>query len=135
MALGILVLAGLLVFCGVLVSSFLRGMRKTESYECGEKPIGTPFTLTPSYMRVMVIFILLEAEVVLLFPWLEVVRWAPREMVLIELGLLTVFLGMVWIYFRKKRLWNWDISSRKQSNSFPTSYERINTFYGSGKKD
>ncbi|MGQ9863579.1 MAG: NADH-quinone oxidoreductase subunit A [Bacteroidia bacterium] len=133
MALGILVVAGLLIFSGVGISIFLRGMRKTESYECGEKPIGSPFTLTPSYLRGMIIFILLEAEIVLLFPWMEALSWAPKTVVLLELALLAIFLAMVWLYFRKRGLWSWDVASRKENPIFPSPYQKINDFYKAGK--
>ena len=104
---------GVIFTAGGLIFSFLISPRKPykdklSTYECGEEPIGSPWTkFNIRFYVVALIFVIFEVETLFLFPWAVVFKkfgmFAFIEM-LIFLAILIVGYAYVWI---KKDL-DWD---------------------------
>lgn len=75
----------------VQLSRWLRapGTPSPEPYECGEKPVGSPYApFVWPYLRLIVLLLVLEAEVILILPWVWVQRSLPPALFWGEIVLL-----------------------------------------------
>lgn len=75
----VLVLATLLIFGGLLFSRLIAPKRpnetKHQTYECGEKTIGTSWIqFNVGYYLFGLIFLVFDVEAAFLFPWAVIVR-------------------------------------------------------------
>ncbi len=88
--LGILVLVGVAaVICAAMVTlSWVLGPKKTtpykqSPYECGVAPVGDAKERFPvKFYLVGIVFILFDIEVVFLWSWMTVFKWANTEFVI-----------------------------------------------------
>ena len=88
---------GLIVALSALIGRRKAPPERETTYECGLDPVGTPrrpFSVT--FFLVAVIFIVLEVEIVFLYPWALVFRDAIADGVgMVYLIELAVFMGIV----------------------------------------
>jgi NADH-quinone oxidoreductase subunit A len=74
LAVGI-VLALLLVTLPKWLAPSEPGEMKSRAYECGEVPIGTPWTqFRIAYYVFALLFVIFDVEAVFLFPWATIIR-------------------------------------------------------------
>lgn len=130
------VAGGVGVFVGGLL--FQRILRRaapppsSEPYECGEKPIGpahAPF-LWP-YLRLVVLLLVLEAEVVVALPWVWVHRSLEPSLRWIEVGLLTFPLGLAYGYAIRQGWLTFRQSRSAAQPSLPAAYRELNAYLAS----
>lgn len=93
----------LVVIGGLLMRTLLQRTTvpesSTEAYECGEQPIGLPFVpFSWQYIRIVVLLLVLEAEVLLALPWVWVQRQISVELFWLELGILILPLAAIYAY-------------------------------------
>jgi NADH-quinone oxidoreductase subunit A len=107
----VLVLAFLLVAGGLLMSRLLAPRRpgavKNDTYECGEKTIGSawvPFNV--GYYLFGLVFLVFDVEAAFLFPWAVVLR-EVGVVGLIEVVLFILVLVVGLVYAWKKGALEW----------------------------
>jgi NADH-quinone oxidoreductase subunit A len=97
-------IGAIFVAAGLVVAWLIRPHRpypsKTETYECGEIPVGNPWIqFNIRFYVVALIFLIIDVEVVFLFPWALVYQklgmFAFVEM-MIFLAILSVGYAYVW---------------------------------------
>jgi NADH-quinone oxidoreductase subunit A len=87
-----LVLAFLLVTLPRWLAPRDPGELKARPYECGEVPIGTPWTqFRIAYYVFALLFVIFDVEAVFLFPWATVIR----KLGVFGLVEMAVFIGML----------------------------------------
>ena len=80
---------------------------KLQSYECGAEPIGDAWVQFPvGFYLVALLFVVFDALVVFLIPWILVVRglgmWGVSTMVLF-----LAILSLGWFYAYRERIFEW----------------------------
>jgi len=104
--LGIATIWGILLLVNILTPRRPIG-EKTEPYECGERPIGDPrVPIDIKYYIYVLIFLILDVEVVFLIPWaVELRRLGGAAFVEILIFVLLLLAG--WGYAWKKGVLRW----------------------------
>ncbi|MBN1178736.1 MAG: NADH-quinone oxidoreductase subunit A [Anaerolineae bacterium] len=81
--------------------------RKSEIYECGLEPHGTPwFQFKAQYYIFALVFLVFDVEAVFLFPWAKAYSLIPLYAV-IEGVLFILLLAVALIYVWRKGLLEW----------------------------
>lgn len=102
-----------------------------EPYECGESPIGTAYSpFLWQYMRLVVLLLVLEAEVVLALPWVWVHRTLPQALFWVELGILGLPLVGVYLYALRSG-WLTFSPPPKMKPPLPPLYRQLNAYLAS----
>jgi len=96
--------------------------QKLQIYECGEAPVGTPWTqFNNRFYTVALVFLLFDVEVVFLFPWAVVFKqlgpFAFAEM-FVFVGIL--LLGLAWAWAKGDLEW---VRSRTERSQLPLGAE------------
>lgn len=80
---------GFTLFLARLVRPFAPGAEKASIYECGERPVGSPWVkFNIRFYVVALIFVVFDVEIVLLYPWATIYK----EMGAISFVYLLIFL-------------------------------------------
>lgn len=90
----------------LLLSPRTPNRRKNEPYECGMEPAGEPWS--PWRLRfgtIAMLFVLFDAEAVLLFAVVSKLRGSP--LALVEIGVFTLFLAFGLAYAWRKGALEW----------------------------
>ena len=105
-ALGIATIWGILLLVNILTPRHPMG-EKLSPYECGERPIGDPrVPIDVKYYIYVLIFLILDIEVVFLIPWaVELRRLGGAASVEIVIFILLLLAG--WGYAWKKGVLRW----------------------------
>ncbi|MCS6790714.1 MAG: NADH-quinone oxidoreductase subunit A [Bacteroidia bacterium] len=123
---GLAVLVGL----GGLIVRSLIGKRRSPSaqpYECGEKPLHEPYVgfLWP-YLRLVILLLVLEAEVLLALPWVWVHRQIAGAVFWIELTALVLPLAVLYGYALRQ---GWLVPrSPKKAWTLSPPYQHLNAY-------
>lgn len=97
-----IILAGLFVWVAIFASMLLRPKRpsyeKSQIYECGENPEGSPWVrFNIRFYVVALIFLIFDVEIVLLFPWaLTYKQFGFTGFAAGAIFLIVLFLGMAY---------------------------------------
>jgi NADH-quinone oxidoreductase subunit A len=114
--LGILLLAGALVFVGAFAANRLlrpatpaNPPGKTESYECGLDPVGGDWAQAQiRYYVYAFLYVLFAVESVFLFPWAVVFDRPGFGLVsVVEMGIFVAVLALGILYAWRKRTLRW----------------------------
>lgn len=98
-----------------------------EPYECGEKPIGSPYSpfLWP-FLRIAAFLLVLEAEVILALPWVWVQKSLSTPLFWTELIFLTLPLVGLYLYVLRS---GWlEFSPPKKRATLPPAYRQLNAY-------
>ena len=80
---------------------------KLDTYECGAEPIGGAWVQFPvGFYLVALVFIVCDALVVFLFPWVLVLRTLGVHGIL-TMVLFLAILGLGWVYAYRERILEW----------------------------
>ncbi|MFH1262351.1 MAG: NADH-quinone oxidoreductase subunit A [Pseudomonadota bacterium] len=96
-----------------LLGPRVRTKPKLEAYECGVPPVGTPESGLPvKFYRVALLFLLLDVEAALLFPWAVLFRemipdWGS-SFLMAEFLLFFVILAVGYLYAWRRGALEWD---------------------------
>ena len=103
----VLLVAGGLIFSRIL-APHNPGKTKNETYECGEKTIGSAwFQFNVGYYIFGLIFLVFDVEAAFLYPWAVVLRSAGiRGLVEIAIFILVLVLGLVYAWRKGALEWN-----------------------------
>ena len=90
------------LFASSLVRPSLPLSRKSQPYECGENPVGTPWGVQFNirFYVFALVFLIFDVEVVMLLPWaLAYLDLGPGALIagLIFIGMLVLGLADVWV--------------------------------------
>ena len=93
------------------MAAFLRPNRPNpellHSYECGAEPVGEAWVRFPvGFYLVALIFIVVDALAVFLFPWVLVLRTLGARG-LVTMVLFIAILGLGWVYAYRERILEW----------------------------
>ncbi len=112
---------------GLLVQKLLapRGTPPASvAYECGEKPIGSPWAgFEWPFLHLAAILLLLEAEVLFTLPWVWVQRELNRNLALVELLILLLPLGAAYAYLLRNGYFIQD--SKPSPPKVPFTYQAL----------
>lgn len=128
--------AALLVVVGGLWLRQLVGARQapppsSEPYECGEAPVGSAYVpFEWPYLRLVVLLVALEAEVLLALPWVWVQRSLPAEAFWVELALLLGPLVAVYGYAWREGIFRIELPKKRSGSlpSLPLAYQQLNAY-------
>jgi NADH-quinone oxidoreductase subunit A len=111
---GFFFLFAILFVLGGLIASWLLRPRnpnptKSQSYECGEMPIGSAWMqFHVGYYLIALVFVLFEVEVAFLFPWAAVFRLQSNPWPgLLAVGIFIGILALADAYAWKKGALEW----------------------------
>ncbi len=103
---GIVTIAGILFLANLLTPRRSMG-EKLEPYECGERPIGdTRVPIDIKYYVYVLIFLILDVEVVFLIPWAVEIRQFGGA-ALVEVFVFVLLLLAGWGYAWKRGVLKW----------------------------
>lgn len=104
---------GLIFTLGGLVASFLISPKKPytsklSTYECGEEPIGSPWTkFNIRFYLIALIFVVFEVEALFLFPWaVEFKNFGMFAFVEMLVFLLILIVGYAYVWVKKDLDWD-----------------------------
>lgn len=97
-------------------------------YECGEQPIGSAYaSFTWPFLRIVALLLVLEAEVVLVLPWVWVQSSIASTVFWVEMGIL--LLPAVGLYAYAIRSGWLSVSQvTKSKRSLPPAYRQLNAY-------
>lgn len=103
---------------GILFRPKNRYHEKTMPYECGEDPVGdAQIRFDMRFYTAALIFIVFDAEIVLMFPWARVFSSHPDQGLALVAGLVfasIVFLGLVYDWVKGDLDWVKSFRDRKR---------------------
>ena len=95
-------LAGLFIFLATVLGPKRPNPRKSEPFECGEKPFALPEGRMPvRFYLVAMLFVLFDVELVFLFPWAVIYR-TLGVFGFVEMLIFLFFLTLGFVYAWKK---------------------------------
>jgi len=114
----LLLVAVAAVICGAMVTlSWVLGPKKitpykASPYECGVAPLGNAKERFPiKFYLVAIVFILFDIEVVFLWPWMTVFKWADQEFLVVSFISFLVYMAtfvLGYIYVIRVNAIDWD---------------------------